>query len=391
MRVLYRAAIITSLALMLSLLIAPAASAAELRTGPSVSVGRNEVVNDDVYAFGTSVVIDGRIEGDLVAAGQSILINGEVTGSVWAAGQSLTINGTVGGSARLAGQFASVSGNVKGDLLFAGQALSMAQGATIGRDVWAAGATGDILGSVGRNMRVSISELTIGGPVKGDVDARVESLTLGPGANIGGNLTYTSANEASVGSGARVAGQTVRHPVAPRAERPAESVGGRIVGWLIGLLMAFVVGLVVVLLVPLWSRETAGMILRHPWASLGWGAVALFAVPPALIIIAITIVGIPLALIILVLYLIALYLSQIIVGLFIGRWVLDFFAVGPGRLTLLGALAIGLVILSIAREVPFLGAAVTLAFLLWGLGALVLAFYEGWAGRQAAQISAAGG
>ncbi len=362
---------------------APAALAAEPRAGQSVVVAKDEVVNDDVYAFGNSVVVDGRINGDLVAAGQSVLINGEVTGSVWAAAQSVTVNGRVGGSVRIAGQYGTVTGSTARDLLFAGQGLTVSQGATVGTDVLVAGAAADLLGSVGRNVRASAGQLNLGGPVKGSVEATAETLTLAPGANIAGNLTYTSANDAHVAAGAVVAGQTVHNQPPPRQREPGESLGRRIVGWIIGLLMAFIVGLAVIVLAPRLSEAAADAILSHPWTSLGWGALILFAGPVAILLVAVTLIGIPLALIAVALYAIAVYIAQVFVSLFIGRWLLSLLAArsyrfASGRDALTVDLIIGLVILAVLREIPFVGGLITLAVVLWGLGALVLAIQQRW-------------
>jgi uncharacterized membrane protein YccF (DUF307 family) len=75
----------------------------------------------------------------------------------------------------------------------------------------------------------------------------------------------------------------------------------------------------------------ADTIRNKPWWSLGWGAIVLFATPVAAIVVCITIVGIPLGLIGLALYGIAIYLSQIPVALFIGRWIIGYFAKTDSR------------------------------------------------------------
>ena len=71
-------------------LVAPTAQAAEPRTGERVTIAANETVNDDVYLFGSDVIVDGTVHGDVVTAAQTVIINGTVDGSVWAAGSSIT-------------------------------------------------------------------------------------------------------------------------------------------------------------------------------------------------------------------------------------------------------------------------------------------------------------
>ena len=64
------------LALMISFIVAligaPAAFAADFRTDTSISIGDDEVINDDLYLFGTTITVNGIVNGDLFAAGNFI-------------------------------------------------------------------------------------------------------------------------------------------------------------------------------------------------------------------------------------------------------------------------------------------------------------------------------
>ncbi|MCK4331752.1 MAG: hypothetical protein KAW81_04245, partial [Dehalococcoidia bacterium] len=46
--------------------------AADLRSGDTITVASGEVVDDDLYIAGESIVIDGTISGDLWAVGRTI-------------------------------------------------------------------------------------------------------------------------------------------------------------------------------------------------------------------------------------------------------------------------------------------------------------------------------
>lgn len=82
--------------------------------------------------------------------------------------------------------------------------------------------------------------------------------------------------------------------------------------------------------------------------------------------------GIPLGLISLALYGIAIYLAQIFVGLAISRLIIRRSAMVESKALLMGALASGLAILSLLRLIPYLGFAIVLATILFGLGALAV-------------------
>src|SRR5437870_3223111 len=76
------------------------ASAAEVRPGDRVVVGANETIDDDLYAFGGTVTVLGRVNGDVIAAGGTITIAGPVAGDVSAAGGTIQVSGDVKGSVR---------------------------------------------------------------------------------------------------------------------------------------------------------------------------------------------------------------------------------------------------------------------------------------------------
>jgi len=59
------------------------------------------------------------------------------------------------------------------------------------------------------------------------------------------------------------------------------------------------------------------------------------------------------------------------VGLFIGRWIIGHFRGVEGKAIMVGALALGLVILRLLRLIPYLGFFIGLAVILFGLGAVV--------------------
>src|SRR5688500_7385591 len=77
--------------------------AVEIRGGETVTIGKDEVIDDDLVVTGQTVLIDGVINGDLLAAGSRVVINGRVNGSLMMAGQLLELNGQVGGSVYSAG------------------------------------------------------------------------------------------------------------------------------------------------------------------------------------------------------------------------------------------------------------------------------------------------
>ena len=56
-------------------------------------LGGGEVVADDVIAIGSTIRIDGTIQGDLLALGEEIAIDGRVESDLLVAGQTVIVGG----------------------------------------------------------------------------------------------------------------------------------------------------------------------------------------------------------------------------------------------------------------------------------------------------------
>jgi len=352
----------------------------DARSGGRINVTSGEVVDDDLYVAAEAVTIDGTINGELWAAASTVTVNGAVTGSVMAAAETVNIGGEVDHAVRAVGQTLSISGNVNGDLMVAGGEVNIASTATIKGDLLLAAGNIRIDGLIEGDVKGYGDEVAIGNGVKGNVDLKVESLTLLPTANIQGDLTYTSEEEADIQSGAQIAG-AITHNLPPVKEEPAKAFPPfGIVGKVIRFLMALLAGLVIILIAQRRLTSIAESIRSKPGASAGWGALIVFIAPIAAVLVCFTVVGIPVGLIALGLWGMALYLAQIPVGLFIGRWIIGRFRAVEGKAIMVGALALGLVLLKLLElllgliPLPGLGFFIGLAVVgLFGLGAVVVA------------------
>jgi len=303
-------------------------AALDIRNGQSVTVASGEVVNDDLLVAADTITIDGTVNGDLWAVGTTVTINGVVNGSVVAASQTINMNGHVEHTVWAVGQTINVGGNINGNLQVAGLSVNIANTAKIkGNLLFVAGITS----------------------IENPIDDR---------------------NDRAAG----VATSTATHTLPPgRIELPRPfALFSGVLGKVTSFLMAFVAGLVIILLVPRHLTSVTESIRTRPWASLGWGAVILFVTPIAAILVCFTIVGISVGLIALLFYAVALYLAQIPVALFLGRWIIGSFRAVEGKPIMLGALALGLVIIHLLRLIPYFGFFVSLVVILFGLGAVVV-------------------
>src|SRR5665648_309735 len=343
--------IVSLLAILLMTFTTVAVLAFDVRRGDIVTVASEEVIDSDLYVAGGKIIIDGTINCDLIAAGKIIRVNGPVNGSIIAIGGTVDINGEVTHAVRVIGETLNISGTIGRDLLLAGDKVSLASTAEIGSDL--------LLGA---------GTALIDGLIKGDINSGVESLTIASTASIQGKLTYISENEANIQSGAQIMGP-ITHQLPDIKERLTPA---GLWGKVIGFLMALVLGIIIILLAPRRVKAVTESIRTRPWASLGWGAIILIFTPIAALIVCITIIGLPLGLITLVLYSIAICLTQLFAGLLIGQLIIGSSRGVETKAALVGALALGLAILSLLKLIPYLDNVIGLATVLFGLGAILV-------------------
>ena len=346
------------------------ASAADLRSGDAVIVASGDVINDDLYAAAGKIVINGTVNGDVLCIGETITIDGTINGSVTAIGATIVIGGEITHALRVAGGNIDIRGNIGKDVMVAGDDVDIEDTAAIGRDLAFAVRKIRVDALIEDSIKGAGTTAVFNSGVGGDVDIVIEKLTIEPAANIQGNLVYVSEKEASILSGAQISGTithnkpATREPVIPRSFH----VWARIIAFL----MTLVTGGIIILIAPGRAAAVAASIKKTPLQSLGWGALIFFATPIAVIIAFITIIGIPVGLAGIAAYVIALYLSQIAVGLFLGYWILGYFNKVESRGILLGAFALGLVILTLIQMIPFVGPVLGLATIIFGIGAMAL-------------------
>jgi hypothetical protein len=343
------------------------AAAADLRQGTDVTVGRTETVNDDLYAGAGTISIEGTVNGNVIAGGGTITVSGNVARDLIVGGGTINVTGHVAGSIIAAGGNLTLNGVVDHDIVATGGTIDIGSGATIGRDLVVAGGMATVSAPITRRVQMSSGNLTIRNRVGGDVRGRVDHLKL-DGAQIGGNLDYTSSNSVELVNGARVAGTTTRH--APTDSRGA---GNGFLDWLRELIGIFALGVILIFLLPGISSRAIDTLRAQPWPSLGIGAAVLIIPPIAALIVfivGIIIGGWWLGVLLLPIWILLLAVGYVVSGFLVGR--LLFARLGwagyHDALALLG----GLFVLTVLGLLPVLGGFVGLAAVVFGAGALAL-------------------
>ncbi|TME62632.1 MAG: polymer-forming cytoskeletal protein [Chloroflexi bacterium] len=363
-------------ALILALTPTPAA-AADIRSGQDITIGTTETIEDDLYAFGTNIAINGTIHGDLIAGGNNISVDGNVTGDVIAGGNSVVIRGQVGGSVRAAGNTVVVDGKIANDLVVGGNELTILGNGRVGRDVIVGATNATISGQIGRDLQAGGANVKIDSGVGGNVTANVERLQITDRGTVGGSLKYTSKNEAQIANAASVKGSVERQTPDNGRAPLFSGTAALVVEWLKGLIGLLILGILVVFFFPGFSRRAGEVLVHSPWLTLAVGALALIGLPILSIVffaVGYLIGGWWIGFVVLALFVVVLALSIPVAAVGVGGALLR---VARRPVPVWLALFIGLVALLLVALIPILGGIVIFCALLFGMGATTIAVVGG--------------
>ena len=184
------------------------ASSADIRTGDKLTVSERL---ENAYMIGGNITSDSTVSGDLTTAGGNLILRGSTTGSVNAAGGDIAIDTQVGNTLRVAGGNITISGPVNKDVVIAGGNITIAKTASIGGDLLFAGGTLKVEGPIKGKILMAGGTVILSGVVDGDVEGNVGTLMIEDGAEIKGDVEYTSSQRAIKKDGAIIRGQETFH------------------------------------------------------------------------------------------------------------------------------------------------------------------------------------
>jgi cytoskeletal protein CcmA (bactofilin family) len=341
--------------------------ALEIRGGNEVHV--SEKINDDLFMGGTDNRFDGEIRGDVIATGMDVAVDGIVDGNVNVAGYMVKVGGNVYRSVRLVGYKLTTDGQIGNNLLMVGAFTRLSSTCEVTNDVHILGGKVDVNGAILGNLAIEGDEVCILGTVGGDVTVSCEKLTIERSAVIVGDLTYSSPEKAKIADGAQMDGRTKWEKITKSDSAFFDSVITKLV-FFVG---AFIVGFLIFSLCRSPACSVRDAIASDVPKALGVGIVIFIVVPIALILALIFIVTIPLSLVALLAYIVLFYVSKLFVAVYLGGKVMQVVSSsGPKSNTL--SLFIGLIILTILFNLPYVGWIVYLLAVMVGLGGIAIAF-----------------
>ena len=430
------------LALTLVLGLVGTALAVEFRGGDTVTIGKNEVIDDDLVVSGATIIVDGVIKGDLVAAAGKVVVNGKVNGSLMMAGRTLELNGQVGGSVYSAGAALTVGSqaSVARSLFFGGYSYTAARGSVINRDNVIGGYQAMLKGEVKRNLWASLGALELNGIIGENVNATVAAsgaaapqvwtpmvgaelppsispgMRIGPEAKIRGKLMYTSPVEQGSAINTKPEGGVVYSTPQPSnsntvATATPTTPPNPMLAWLWARVREIVslvlIGMLALWLLPALFNQVAERTQVEPWLAGAWGLlVAIIGYSGALLaafLIIVLVAGLAvltlaslaastfglgfsvLGLAFTLFLLLGAYASKLVVVYPLSYHLFERFAPSMNRYKIV-PLSLGVLVFVLLRSIPYLGLLLEIGVTVVGLGAMWLSFRARYAKPTARQL-----
>lgn len=289
-----------------------------VRAGEDVVVPAGQRV-DGVVAFGGDVTVLGGVKDTVVAFGGNVTIDGSVDGAVVAFGGDVTVAGTVGANIVAFG----------GDVRLTPTAV------------------------VGTSMSPQDETVIVFGG----------ALSRDAGAQVTGTVQRYEGADWS-----KVAGWLAN------ADLVQQWWGFSLFGWLVQTAIFLVLALVAAALMPRQLRAVQRKLAEKPAASLGWGALTLFIITPAvLVVLIISIVGLLLVLP----YFVVVPLFYFFVITAVAAFVTERLLAGTSQKdNLMLAVTLGVIGTTIVSRVPVAGALTLLVMAVFGAGAAAMALVD---------------
>lgn len=352
------------------LVFAPRALAQEVRSENNLTIAKGTTITSTLVANGSTVNIEGNVDGDLYCSGSQVVISGRIMGDVFCMAQSINISGRVDGSIRLVASDINISGSTTGSGLIAASNFILTDKGNIGKDLTIAVSSAKFNGSVARDMVVYAGDASLNGYVGRNVSGRINQLTIENNADVRGNITYAGQNNPIRLSGSKVSGEIVRTPVMSTA-----SYGSGILPAILSFLV-FMASLLLVSLATIWAfpkfyLNTTKQIESGPGKTSLFGLANIFLVPVVALILLATIIGAPLSGLIIVAWVLSLLLSGPVFAYYIGTKVLK---KGKNSKNQVVIMLVGSVIILALYAVPVVNLIVGITVGLVGSGAIMAHF-----------------
>lgn len=310
------------------------------------------IVDGNVFIMANKVTINSQIGGDAFILAKDVVIDSEgyIFNNLFTCAQNITIKGVVY------------------DLYACAQDVNIS-GGFVYRDLKTVCQKLNVAGTIGRNAFVNASTIVFN---EGTENADAETNTTKKGI-IYGTLEYSSSEEVNIPDGS-VLGDVKFNKITSNAENM--SVGTIIANYILdlGAFLAFVliIWLVCLWLAPKFLESTNNYVGKVTWKVLGYGLLALIAIPIVAIILILLQLTSSVALLLIALYILSLVIAKAFFTITANKFLCTKLNIHKNT-GIFGMLIVTGIIVWVLKELPYIGSVVSFVITILGLGIFVTA------------------
>lgn len=336
-----------------------------------IYIGKDEVVEGNLYFNANSIDIEGKVLGDVIGIASNLKINGEVSGDIIGIYQNSNINGKVDGNIRAISNFFNVSGYVGKNLNLLSESFVLEENGNIEQDILFSSLNTELNGKVGSNVHGYSNNVIIRGEIGKNLNLimdknkkrnYISKLQIDESAIINGDIDYKSGTEAIIKS------QNIKGSV--NKQEPSGDVYKKVSAekFLFSFLSMLFSALLINFLFRKKMEKLKNIIIKQHYKLSGWGFALLFLTPIICLLLMLTIVALPIALITLVLWIISLFISGIISASALGNYI--FKLINKEKINENLKISVGVLLVCLLTSIPYVGWIFSLLTIIIGLGSI---------------------
>ena len=328
----------------------------------------------DLFAAAGELTIDSSVLGEVFIAGGDVSIGKKIGGSLIGAGGEINITGDIGDGMLVAGgDIRLQKANIAANTYLVGGSVNIDNDTRIDGKLMVAGGKLFLSGKISRDIRAAGGEITIGGEIDGDVKIMARRINLLPGTKIGGSLIYHAPEKIQITDTVTIGKDInfIQTSVEDHGDKFFFVAGFTHLMLLAGLILLATCAIYVApALLPAFNKRFHSQALKAFLIGL---AVIVFGPIISIILIA-SVFGMLLALGLLAFYILLTMSGYISAAFTLGAAVLSFLGkpVAGSKLSQLGAITVGILLMGLVLLIPVVGFLVFLVAISIGVGSVLL-------------------
>lgn len=338
-------------------------SVAPINEGDSVSTEGTTSNTDnhekDLYLFNNSVNVDYPVSGNVFIFANDATINSKILGNAFVFAKNVNIDSKtyINASLFVCAENVTVDGVVF-DLYSASDKLTVSSTGRILRDISACGQSLDLYGSISRNANLTFENINLSDST----------------SSIGGDLSYSS-KVASIPE-ELVKGEFSFHELISSEDEVTNNVMDYLSDLLKTLVVSAIIILIIIFATPKFAEKEQKILENKFGACIGYGAIALIAIPVACFILFCTVLGIIPALSILFAYIFLIAVMALaLVAIPLAKIICNKLNKNSKGMNVLASIII-VALLWLLEQIPVIGGIVSLLVAILGLGILAYSIFH---------------